>query len=93
MITSDDKKKGGSDEAPGQEVTIIINGRKINLLKQDISYSELVNLSQAPTGENVTHTITYRNGHGNKPTGSLVEGESVKIKDGMIFNVTPTDQS
>ena len=26
-------------------------------------------------------------------TGSLLEGGTVKIKDGMIFNVTPTDKS
>jgi Multiubiquitin len=27
---------------------------------------------------------------GNKPEGTLVEGGTVKIKDGMIFNVTAT---
>ena len=28
-----------------------------------------------------------------KPEGTLVEGDDVKIKDGMIFNVTATDKS
>lgn len=93
MNTTEEKKNGGSNGANGKEVTIILNGRKVSVPKEELSYSELVELSQTPTGENVTHTITYRNGHGNKPIGSLVEGESVKVKDGMIFNVTPTDRS
>lgn len=39
------------------------------------------------------HGWVYRRGEGNKPEGSLVQGETVKIKDGMIFNVTATDKS
>ncbi|MBU1822076.1 MAG: multiubiquitin domain-containing protein [Bacteroidetes bacterium] len=93
MNTLEDKKNGGPEEAHTKEITIIVNGRKVSIIKQDISYSMLVELSQTPTGENVTHTITYRNGHGNKPMGSLVEGESIKVKDEMIFNVTATDRS
>jgi len=46
-----------------------------------------------PTGEFICFTITYRKGHGNKPDGNLAEGELVKVKDGMIFNVTATDKS
>jgi Multiubiquitin len=38
-------------------------------------------------------TVTYRRGEGNKPEGTLVEGETVKVKEGMIFNVTATDKS
>lgn len=46
-----------------------------------------------PTGPNIVFTITYRRGHGDKPEGTLVEGGTVRIKDGMIFNVTATDKS
>jgi hypothetical protein len=45
------------------------------------------------SGANTIYTITYRRGHGQKPEGTLVDGQSVKLKDGMIFNVTPTDKS
>ena len=38
-------------------------------------------------------TVTYTRGEGHKPQGTLVEGETVKVKDGMIFNVTATDKS
>jgi len=32
-------------------------------------------------------------GHGSKPEGTLVEGDTVKVKEGMIFNVARTDKS
>jgi hypothetical protein len=37
--------------------------------------------------------VKYKNGHGNKPEGTLSPGGSVKIKDGMSFSVSPTGQS
>lgn len=79
-----------------KDVTIIVNGREKTVPKNDdLTFSELVALAfdNPPSGENIAFTITYRKGHGNKPEGTLAEGESVKIKDGMIFNVTPTDKS
>ena len=44
-------------------------------------------------GGNIIFTITFKRGHGDKPEGILVEGDTVKLKDGMIFNVTRTDNS
>ena len=46
-----------------------------------------------PTGDFIVFTITYRKGHGHKPEGTLLEGQTVKVKEGMIFNVTATDKS
>ena len=46
-----------------------------------------------PTGELICFTITYRRGQGNKPEGTLDDGDTVKLKEGMIFNVTATDKS
>jgi hypothetical protein len=43
--------------------------------------------------ENTIYTLTYKRGHGNKPEGTLVSGETVKVKEGMVFNVTRTDKS
>ncbi len=79
-----------------QTVTIIVNGREKEVPKNDdLSFDELVALAfnPVPTGEFICFTITYRKGHGNKPEGTLAEGESVKAKEGMIFNVTATDKS
>lgn len=78
-----------------KEYTIIVNGREKTVTEKELSFDDIVALAfdNPPTGPNIVFTITYRRGHGNKPEGSLVEGETVKIKDGMIFNVTATDKS
>jgi hypothetical protein len=46
-----------------------------------------------PTGPYIMFTITYRHGPHANPEGNLLEGGTVKVKDGMIFNVTPTNKS
>jgi hypothetical protein len=82
------------DSRPERELTIVVNGREKVVTAGDLMFDEVVALADGlPSGPTVVYTITYRRGHGNKPEGSLVEGESVKVKDGMIFNVTATDKS
>jgi len=78
-----------------KECRIIVNGREKIVTSKELSFSEVVALAfdNPPTGENIVFTITYRRGEGNKPEGSMVEGDVVKVKDGMIFNVTATDKS
>jgi hypothetical protein len=78
----------------GKDITIVVNGRAKEVAKEDMTFNEIVALADGlPTGQFIVYTITYRRGHGNKPEGTLVEGEPVKVKDGMIFNVTATDKS
>jgi hypothetical protein len=76
-------------------VTIVVNGRQKQVPQEEIPFNEVVALAfdPVPTGDNVDITITYRRGQGNKPEGQLKPGESVKVKDGMIFDVTATDRS
>lgn len=78
-----------------KEVTIVVNGTQKTVAKEEMTFQEIVNLAydNPPYGENTLFTITYRKGEGNKPEGILAEGESVKVKDGMIFDVTATDKS
>jgi hypothetical protein len=79
-----------------QEVQIIVNGRPRAWKKDEISFAEVVALAfeTPPYGENTLFSVTYRRGHGNKPEGILAEGDPpVKVKDGMIFDVTATDKS
>ncbi|MDA8152351.1 MAG: multiubiquitin domain-containing protein [Acidithiobacillus sp.] len=74
---------------------IFINGRKKVVTTPELSFNELVALAfdPVPTGPNIMFTITYRHGPHTNPEGNLLEGGTVKIKDGMVFNVTPTDKS
>lgn len=79
-----------------QTVTIIINGRpKIVPKNDDLTFEETVALAfeNPPTGEGIQYTIQYTRGHGHKPSGVLVEGQSVKVKEGMEFDVTSTNRS
>ena len=46
-----------------------------------------------PTGDGVQITVQYTRGDGHKPSGTLVAGQSVKVKDGMVFDVTATNRS
>jgi hypothetical protein len=84
-----------NDKHDKKEATIIINGTQLEVQKEEITFEELVVLAfpNPPTGENILFTIQYRRGHENKPDGTLKPGEDVKVKDGMIFDVTPTDRS
>ena len=83
------------DHGHDKEYTIIVNARPKVVTKKELSFAEIVALAfdNPPQGPNIVITVTYRRGEGNKPEGSLVEGETVRIKEGMIFNVTATDKS
>jgi Xaa-Pro aminopeptidase len=51
---------------------------------------EVPNYAQHPE---ITYSVKYKRGHGNKPEGILSPGSSVKVKEGMIFSVSDTGQS
>lgn len=93
MNNSQENKHEG--QGSNKEFTIIVNGREKVVTARELSFAEVVALAfdAPPTGQNIVFTVTYRRGEGNKPEGTLVEGETVKIKEGMIFNVTATDKS
>lgn len=87
--------KDHEKEKDEKEITIVVNGREKTVTAKELTFVQLVALAfdNPPTGEYICFTITYRRGQGEKPEGTLVEGESVKLKKGMIFNVTATDKS
>jgi len=77
-------------------VTIYVEGAPHEWPKnQDISYAQVVTLEvpDYPQHPETTYSVTYRNGHGDKPAGILSPGAAVKVKEGEIFNVSPTGQS
>jgi hypothetical protein len=79
-----------------KQVMIVVNGTQKTVPKDELSFSEIVLLAyeNPPYGENTQFSVAYRRGHGNKPEGILAETDPpVKVKEGMIFDVTPTDRS
>lgn len=78
-----------------KEHNIIINGRNKTIIGKEATFLQIVecaNIIQNITINTIV-TITYKRGIGNKSEGTMVEGDSVKIKEGMIFNVSATDKS
>ncbi len=77
------------------ELAIIVNGQQKHVKAKSLSFEQLVALAfnPIPTGENILFTITYECGPRQNPEGTLMPGGTVKIKEGMIFNVTATDKS
>lgn len=84
-----------SDQAPGQNKTsiIIINGREREVTGKTLTYIQVVLLAFPgdQANSNTEYTVAYANPHGKD--GTLVAGQTVHIKEGMIFNVTKTNRS
>lgn len=83
-------------DKPGKEITVIVNGRPRQVEKEELTFAQVVQLAfeNAPTNEATAYTVTYkRGGNAQKPEGSLVAGENLKLKKGMIINVSATDKS
>jgi hypothetical protein len=84
-----------SGPAQPREYTIIVNGQRKVVITRRVSFNEIVKLAfpTPPAGANILYTVSYEDGPRVNPQGSLKEGQSVAVKNGMIFNVTATDKS
>ena len=84
-----------SGAAQQKQFDIFVNGRKKIVTAREFSFDRVVALAfnPIPTGPNVMFTITYRHGPHENPKGDFLPGGILKIKGGMIFNVTQTDKS
>ena len=91
-----DKDKPGKPPHPERETTIVVNAQEKTVATKEITFEQVVALAyddNPPQGENWVFTVTYRRGDDESPQGSLVKGSSVRVKKGMVFNVTATDKS
>jgi hypothetical protein len=80
---------------PPKVYKIIVNGRQKEVTTRTLTFDQVVALrpNPVPVGPNVQFTVTYRKGPRKNPEGSMTEGETVRIKEGMIFDVTETNKS
>jgi hypothetical protein len=89
------KMNPNEEKAKHKLVTIIVEGTPHEWPKEEISYAEVVTLEFPDYAQHpeITYSVKYTRGNGNKPEGTLSPGASVKVKEGMIFNVSKTGQS
>lgn len=75
--------------------TIYINTEPFVVTGRKLTFEKLVGLAfnPVPSGPNIMITVDYGKGPKKKPKGSLEAGQSVKIVNGMTFDVTATDRS
>jgi hypothetical protein len=73
--------------------TIIINGTAVEAHEKELSFEQLVDI--ADPGHSIpadNYVITYSH-KGEDGTTTLMPGETVKLKNGMMFDVHPTNRS
>lgn len=82
-------------ESKKKSVTIVVNGTKHEWPKEEITYEQVVTLAfpEYPQHPEVLYSVKYTRGHNNQPEGVLSPKGSVKVRDGMVFSVSPTGQS
>lgn len=87
--------RGGEVFVGVGDVTIIVNARPKKWGEKLISFEQLVHLAfpEVPPNPNRVYTVTYKKGPHENPEGSMVAGQHVHVKSGMVFNVTATDKS
>ena len=90
-----DDDKGGKDK-DDKLVTIYVETKPHRWPKNEpISFAQVVQL-EVPgytPQSNITYSVKWSRGNGDKPEGILVPGASVKVKDGIRFTVSETGQS
>jgi Multiubiquitin len=74
---------------------IIVNAEEVTVTGHRLTFEEVVRFAFGAEAENPdkSFTVTYRKSAEAKHDGTLVEGQVVTIKEGTVFNVTPTTRS
>jgi hypothetical protein len=93
MNEHEDKKTEVSNK--DKEVVILVNTRPISYNEEEITFRQIVNLAfpGAQFIPQIVYTVTYSKGIDKKPKGSLVDDESINVKNKMVFDVDRTDNS
>lgn len=83
------------DNHEKKTVTIVVEGTPHEWPKRDITYAEVVTLEVPDYARHpeINYSVKYKRGHGDRPEGILAPGDSVRVKEGMVFNVSRTGQS
>ena len=92
MSTPEEKKK--DDDKKDKPFHIVVNGQAKTWNKEKITFDEVVILAfgSIDPNPNIVYTVTFKNG-ADRPRGTMVKGDILKIKNGTVFNATATDKS
>lgn len=76
-------------------LTLIVNTRSYPWQDKTIAFEQVVSLAYPgqPLTEQDSVTVRFSRGHGGHGTGTLTAGESVVVKEGMVFDVVRTSRS
>jgi Multiubiquitin len=93
MNEKEDQKADASQK--DKEVVILVNTRPTPYNEKEITFRQVVELAfpGAQFIPQIVYTVSYSKGIDKKPKGSLVDNESVHVKNGMVFDVDRTDNS
>ena len=78
-----------------KEIEIYVRGRKHLYPKEKIRYREVVDLGY-PNGKHgplFEYDVSWKDGPKEQEEGTLKEGDSVRVVEGMRFDVKFTDRS
>jgi multiubiquitin len=78
-----------------KEFKIYVNTREKTVTSEVLSYEDVVKLAfgVVPTGDGVIVTVVFHHAHQHPAEGTLVAGQSVRIKNKTSFDVEQTNRS
>ena len=94
-MVAENNKPDPIDVEDHKTVTIVVEGTPHEWPEEYITYDQVVTLEVPDYAQNpkITYTVTYKRGPRNKPEGTLSKGGTVKVVEGMVFNVSTTGKS
>lgn len=94
-MTETEKRQKNEPAGQNKEFNIVVNGDPHVWKEKKISFVEVVTLAFQVYEDhpNVVYSVTYKRGEDSKPEGSMVKGDSVVVKDKMVFHVSKSGES
>jgi ribosomal protein S16 len=94
MADQDQTQPADAGQSKHQAYEIIVNGRGQKVDSDIVTFDQVVKLAPSlpPPGPNVEYKVVYKNAVDPRD-GTLIEGESVQIKNGTQFVVSATNRS
>ncbi len=67
---------------------IVVNGKKKTIITHKLSYDSVLSIAFSHPHPRATYKVTFEHGTMSQPNGELIRGDSVNLREGMVFNAT-----